>query len=197
MKTRSCTFLLVAVVVGIISPFSHAADDPAKKKERAKGPRPEEDTSTVRATRAADKVVTFKQTPQGDLQAHIFFPPGWSARDQRPAIVFWVGGGFRSGKVGQFLSRSEYFASRGLVTICAEYRGRFRLGDDLNIHDVPLHTEIKHGRRKKVSRERCFARACPRRSRSRSTSKHAASSASTISAGRSISTRCVTRSRRC
>ena len=124
MKTRSCTFLLVAVVVGIISPFSHAADDPAKKKERAKGPRPEEDTSTVRATRAFDKIVTFKQTPQGELKAHIYYPPGWSARDQRPAIVFWVGGGFRAGRVGQFLARSEYFAARGLVTINAEYRGR-------------------------------------------------------------------------
>jgi acetyl esterase/lipase len=74
--------------------------------------------------RAPDRVVDFKQTPQGELKAHIFFPPGWSARDQRPAIVFWVGGGFRSGKVGQFMSRAEYFASRGLVTICAEYRGR-------------------------------------------------------------------------
>src|SRR5207237_2654524 len=24
------------------------------------------------------------------------------------------------------------------------YRGRYRLGDDLKVHDVPLHTEIKH-----------------------------------------------------
>jgi acetyl esterase/lipase len=87
-------------------------------------PPPAADTARVTAKRPFDKVAVFKKTPQGDLRAHIHFPPGWSATDRRPAIVFWVGGGFRSGGVGQFNARAEYFAGRGLVTICAEYRGR-------------------------------------------------------------------------
>src|SRR5215207_2865650 len=124
MRTRNRTILLFAFLFALIAHAAVAAEEAPKKKARAKGPRAEEDTSTVRAVRPFDKVVAFKQTPQGELKAHIFFPPGWTARDQRPAIVFWVGGGFRSGKVGQFTAKAEYFAFRGLVTISAEYRGR-------------------------------------------------------------------------
>jgi acetyl esterase len=116
--------LSFVVLFGLMISIAEAADDAPSKKARAKGPRPEEDTSTVKTVRPFDKVVVFKQTPQGELKAHIFYPPGWSANDQRPAIVFWVGGGFRSGRVGQFTAKAEYFASRGLVTISAEYRGR-------------------------------------------------------------------------
>ena len=108
------------------APALQAADATKAKAARPKlaEPPPSADTSSVAASRAFDKVVVFKKTPQGELNAHVYFPPGWSAADQRPAIVFWVGGGFRSGKVGQFTARADYFASRGLVTICAEYRGR-------------------------------------------------------------------------
>src|SRR3990170_4473899 len=105
MNIRKFPIILTSALFGIAVSFSQAADDAPQRKTRAKGPRPEEDTSTVKAVRDADKVVAFKQTPQGELKAHIYFPPGWSARDQRPAMVFWVGGGFRSGKVGQFMSK--------------------------------------------------------------------------------------------
>lgn len=37
-------------------------------------------------------------------------------------MVFWFGGGFSHGGPEQFFSQAEYFASRGLVTVCAEYR---------------------------------------------------------------------------
>lgn len=104
--------------------YEAATKAPAKGEQNNKEPPPSQDTSTVKAKHAPDKVVVFKQTPHGELKAHIYFPPGWSALDRRPAIVFWVGGGFRSGQVGQFNSKAEYFASRGLVSICAEYRGR-------------------------------------------------------------------------
>jgi acetyl esterase/lipase len=96
--------------------------------KRAEGPRPEEDMSKVTPTRQPDRIVVFKKTPQIELKAHIYFPRGWSASDRRPAIVFWSGGAFRSGAVGQFLSKAEYFSSRGAVTICAEYRGRLTHG---------------------------------------------------------------------
>lgn len=121
---RNASFRLVAALLAIVASVASAADAAPAKKKRAQGPRPAEDTSTVKAARPFNRVAVFKRTPQGELKVHIFHPPGWSARDQRPAIVFWVGGGFRSGKVGQFTAKAEYFASRGLVTICAEYRGR-------------------------------------------------------------------------
>ena len=124
--------LLRLVALGCVAiaasaaPAIQAADETkskAARPTRAEAPR-SADTSKEKASRPFDKVVVFKQTPQGELKAHVFLPPGWSAADQRPAIIFWVGGGFRSGRVGQFTARAGYFASRGLVTICAEYRGR-------------------------------------------------------------------------
>ncbi|HRP06480.1 MAG TPA: hypothetical protein PLV87_16320, partial [Opitutaceae bacterium] len=65
-------------------------------------PPPEADTSRVTTKRPFDRVMVFKETPQGKLSVHLYLPPGWSVTDRRAAIVFWVGGGFRSGGVGQF-----------------------------------------------------------------------------------------------
>lgn len=118
-----------AFLAGVVAAFACSlvgAEAPKGRVGRPKfaEPPPEADTSRVTTKRPFDRVMAFKETPQGNLSAHLYLPPGWAATDRRPAIVFWVGGGFRSGGVGQFNARAEYFANRGLVTICAEYRGR-------------------------------------------------------------------------
>lgn len=64
----------------------------------------------------------YKQTPQGDLSLHFHFPPGWQSGDTRPAILFFFGGGWRNGTAQQFMPQAEYFASRGLVAVRADYR---------------------------------------------------------------------------
>jgi acetyl esterase/lipase len=79
--------------------------------------------SVVAPQRPPDKAIVYKPTPQLNLKMHFYFPPGWSKDDRRPAIIFWCGGGFRSGGATQFLSQAEYFSSRGLVAIHTEYRG--------------------------------------------------------------------------
>lgn len=66
--------------------------------------------------------VVFKKTPQGDLKLHVFYPPDWTATDKRPVIVFFFGGGWKGGSYEQFVPQSQYFASRGLVAISADYR---------------------------------------------------------------------------
>ncbi|MBX7122693.1 MAG: alpha/beta hydrolase [Opitutaceae bacterium] len=118
-----------AFLAGVVAAFACSlvgAEAPNGRAGRPKfaEPPPEADTSRVTTKRPFDRVMVFKETPQGKLSAHLYLPPGWAATDRRPAIVFWVGGGFRSGGVGQFNARAEYFANRGLVTVCAEYRGR-------------------------------------------------------------------------
>jgi acetyl esterase len=64
----------------------------------------------------------YKKTPQADLRLHFHFPPAWKADDKRPAIVFFFGGGWTRGSVQQFLPQAEYFATRGLVAVRADYR---------------------------------------------------------------------------
>jgi acetyl esterase len=73
-------------------------------------------------TKIKTESVVFKTTPQGELKLHIHYPPDWTANDRRPAIVFFFGGGWKNGSFEQFVPQSEYFASRGLLAVSADYR---------------------------------------------------------------------------
>lgn len=64
----------------------------------------------------------YKKTPEGELTLHGFFPADWKATDKRPVIVFFFGGGWKNGAYTQFVPQAEYFASRGLVALSADYR---------------------------------------------------------------------------
>lgn len=56
-----------------------------------------------------------------DLIAHVFFPETPSATP-RPAIVFFHGGFWDVSMVSQFVPHANHFTSRGMVSICFEYR---------------------------------------------------------------------------
>lgn len=64
----------------------------------------------------------YKKTPNGDLSLHGYFPADWKATDKRPVIVFFFGGGWKSGAFTQFVPQAEYLASRGMVALSADYR---------------------------------------------------------------------------
>ena len=101
---------------------------PTGAAEKKPGPaafaRPEKGTGAVRliTENIIQEARLYKTTPQGDLNLHLFFPPGWTPTDRRPAIVFFFGGGWRNGSATQFIPQAEYFASRGLVCASADYR---------------------------------------------------------------------------
>ena len=68
-------------------------------------------------------IETYKTVENGDpLELHIDFPPGHKASDQRPAIVFFFGGGWKFGKPGQFYPYIQALSQEGLVAISAQYR---------------------------------------------------------------------------
>ncbi len=73
-----------------------------------------------------DRIIPFKETPQGELKLHIFNPKGLKKDQKRSAIVFFFGGGWTGGSPTQFYPQSEYLAKRGMVAICAEYRTKNR-----------------------------------------------------------------------
>ena len=66
----------------------------------------------------------------GDIELKMYFcnPEGHTADDERPAIVFFFGGGWRSGSPQQFLPHCEYLAERGMVAAVADYRVASRHG---------------------------------------------------------------------
>ncbi len=68
------------------------------------------------------KSYVYKKTGDRELTLTVLNPPDWKASDSRPAMVFFHGGGWVSGKPGQFTPHSEYLTTRGLICIQVEYR---------------------------------------------------------------------------
>ena len=73
-------------------------------------------------------VETYKSVEGTDLKIWIFEPEGHRASDSRPAIVFFFGGGWRSGTPGQFRHQAKHLATRGMVAMAADYRVLNRQG---------------------------------------------------------------------
>jgi acetyl esterase/lipase len=106
---------------------------PASAQAQAKKERPR-----LIKTEIASKTFDFKKTEQGTLQLHVFYPPEWKESDKRPTIVFFFGGGWKNGEWTQFQPQAEYFASRGLVAISAEYRieSKHKTTPDVAVEDA-------------------------------------------------------------
>lgn len=64
----------------------------------------------------------YAKRTEGELALHCYMPADWKATDKRPVIVFFFGGGWKNGTFTQFVPQAEYFASRGMVAISADYR---------------------------------------------------------------------------
>jgi acetyl esterase/lipase len=64
----------------------------------------------------------YKKVGDVELPIHLFEPANHKPGDQRPALVFFFGGGWRSGSPAQFQHQCEYLAARGMVAMSAEYR---------------------------------------------------------------------------
>ena len=75
-----------------------------------------------------DKTVAYKKVGPSELKIHVFTPSNHTPADNRPAIVFFFGGGWNGGSPSQFYPHCEYLASRGMVAMSAEYRVKTRHG---------------------------------------------------------------------
>jgi acetyl esterase/lipase len=75
-----------------------------------------------------DERLTYKSTPQGDLELHLFRAEAPDAGAESPAIVFFFGGGWSSGTPAQFYPHCRYLAWRGMAALAADYRVKQRHG---------------------------------------------------------------------
>ena len=74
----------------------------------------------------------YKTVGNRDLELTLIKPDDWEPSDERPAILFFHGGSWISGRPQQFLDQGKYFAKQGIVSVLVEYRLL-----DRNIRDVP------------------------------------------------------------
>ena len=79
------------------------------------------------------RVETYKTVGDTVLKLWIFTPEGHSENDNRPAIVFFFGGGWYGGSPSHFEQHCEYLSTRGMIAIAAYYRVKSR-------HDVTVDT---------------------------------------------------------
>ncbi|PQO26353.1 hypothetical protein C5Y96_20155 [Blastopirellula marina] len=114
------------------SAFSQEQSPPQGQKRLSRWDRQPQLTDA--AVRSEQRV--FKSTPQGDLKLHIWLPEKHSK--DSPCIVFFFGGGWKSGSPQQFARQSEYLASRGMVAVSAEYRvsGTHKTTPDVCVEDA-------------------------------------------------------------
>ncbi len=84
------------------------------------------------------EVEVYKKASGDDLRIYRFDPPGHDPeKDERPAIVFFFGGGWNGGSVTQFEPHSRYLAKRGMIAFVADYRvkSRQQTGPDACVAD--------------------------------------------------------------
>lgn len=72
------------------------------------------------------KKLVYKKASGVELKLHVFEPEGHDAKDRRPAIVFFFGGGWNGGNPKQFYPHCDHLAGKGMVAISAEYRVKNR-----------------------------------------------------------------------
>ncbi|MFW6161817.1 MAG: alpha/beta hydrolase [Planctomycetota bacterium] len=86
----------------------------AGQRGRPKGPPP--------------KQVVYKSVGDVKLRLFVYAPEGHRTGDERPAIVFFFGGGWMGGTPRQFEPHARYLAARGMVAMTTEYRVKRRHG---------------------------------------------------------------------
>ncbi len=70
-----------------------------------------------------DPVTQFYAKRSGvSLRAVVYRPEGWKPRDQRPAVVIFHGLGWTKGQPEWGERYAKHYASKGMVSICAQYR---------------------------------------------------------------------------
>lgn len=65
---------------------------------------------------------TYKQIDTVSLAMEIHYPADYKKGELHPALIFYFGGGWNGGSIGQFRPHAEYFSSRGLIVALADYR---------------------------------------------------------------------------
>lgn len=86
-----------------------------------KAARPQVEGATSRTP--VGEGVVYKKVDGRELKLWIVKPADWKSTDQRPAVVFFHGGGgWVSGGPSQFNEQSRYLASRGMVCVQVQYR---------------------------------------------------------------------------
>lgn len=75
-----------------------------------------------RQPRSDSLVLIYKSVDSIKLGMHVHYPANYERVRSYPAIIFFFGGGWVNGSIYQFARQAQYFASRGMISVLADYR---------------------------------------------------------------------------
>ena len=78
-------------------------------------------TETFLLAQRKERVV-YKQVDTTALSLDVYYPREYDTTQLYPAMVFFFGGGWKTGDVTQFEPHAQYLSSRGMVCFLADYR---------------------------------------------------------------------------
>lgn len=70
--------------------------------------------------------VPYKKIDTTTLFIDVYYPKTSKVEKNRPAMVFFYGGGWKGGSIKQFEPHAKYFSERGMVCILVDYRVKTR-----------------------------------------------------------------------
>jgi acetyl esterase/lipase len=119
-RAHGCVLLLALVLVTSLLPGALAQG--TKKKSAAAIDA--EDAKAIAKIKPVGAPQVYKSVDGRSLRVFILNPPDWKATDRRPAILFFHGGGWETGKGAPqaFNAQAQYFVTRGVVCLLVEYR---------------------------------------------------------------------------
>ncbi len=79
-------------------------------------------SSSLHAAGPIGDAHVYKNIDGETLKLYVNKPSDWKATDQRPAILFFHGGGWCGGRPGPFTEQSKHLAKLGMVVVQVQYR---------------------------------------------------------------------------
>lgn len=70
----------------------------------------------------SQKQIRYKQIDSTELFLEVYQPEAIDTAKTYPAMVFFFGGGWKSGSINQFKPHASYFSQRGLICFLVDYR---------------------------------------------------------------------------
>ncbi len=131
ISDKLCAITLLVFMSGAIVRAMDSGNSIADKPDKAMELQDMSKTMTPqssgqKANRSAEpisKSFVFKTVGDASLNMKIYYPPNWEEGAKKlPAIVFFYGGGWYGGDIGQFRETGPYLARRGMIVVTPEYR---------------------------------------------------------------------------
>lgn len=76
----------------------------------------------IKDNTVAGEQVIYKEINGTQLRLNILTPDEMQEDTTYPTIIYFFGGGWNAGSIKQFADKAKYFASKGMITVLADYR---------------------------------------------------------------------------